>query len=436
MTLQQLQQQRLDNVRDDLQALGVDVAEPESRKELAMADALQQFADFVLLTDVDTCAAILDRHMDKTVGALQGGSDLHDIYRVSIEPNSAATELLNAFYASRQGRRCRDILTISKLRHYMLALCDKRRSTEKRYTKLGNFMFILCMGPVNGQVHHIDLMAPNLQLCLYMSEHAASTVVCEMDGPQISNSQQLLAYWEGRHGAAVPKLVHRILLDHSDTPLSKAWYTRHYGFWGSIDAHLQNFGQLYRPVKRRLSFEADPGTMQMGPGNSVHAGPPTTGPRMFAFAIGIPEHGDDDDRDSEENNGEVQYNPVLLHVDLCCILFTLMEMEYGDCSEQAASKEFLVDLLVPFVKQYPKETYQRLLGDDRAELRGWLGRLASTINDATSTRILLEEAAANDSIVCSPDVLRNPKKRSKRKSRRPKERSTGSVATGIVTTGT
>ena len=428
--------QRLDNVRDDLQALGVDVAEPESRKELAMANALREFADFVVVTDVDICTAILDRHMDKTVGALQGGSDRHDIYRVSIEPNSAATELLNAFYDSRQGKRCRDILTIPKLRHYMLALCDKRNSTRQRYTKLGNLMFILCTGPVNGQVHHIDLMAPNLQLCLYMSEHAASTVVCEMDGPQISNCQQLLAYWEAHHGA-VPELVHEILLNHSDTPLSKAWYTRHYGFWGSIDAHLRNFGQLYRPVKQKLSFEADPGTMQMGPGNSVHAGPPTTGPRMFAFAIGIPEHSDDDDGDSEENNGEVQYNPVLLHLDLCCILFTLLELEYGDWSEQAASKKFLVDLLVPFVKQYPKETYQRLLGDDRAELRDWLGRLVSTINDATSTRMLLEEAVMNDSILLySPDVLRNPKKWSKRKSRRPKERSTGSVATGIATTGT
>jgi hypothetical protein len=72
-------------------------------------------------------------------------------------------------------------------------------------------------------------------------------------------------------------------------------------------------------------------------GNEVHAGPPTSGPRMFAFAVAIPdlnfslnntERGDDHIAkfESDYNDGKVQHSPVLLHID---ILFSLLDCDYA-----------------------------------------------------------------------------------------------------------
>ena len=115
-------------------------------------------------------------------------------------------------------------------------------------------------------------------------------------------------------------------------------------------------------MARRLVLTCAPGTLLSAGGNDVHAGPPTSSPRMFAFAVGVP--ADAGDAPFTDGDGEVQYNAVLFHLDLCCVLF-------GRCD--AESKLFLLNRSGPLVSEHPDaESHSRQLGDARADLAGWL----------------------------------------------------------------
>ena len=145
---------------------------------------------------------------------------------------------------------------------------------------MNNIMFILTFGCTNGQVRHIDKMNPNLQICLYMSSDCPTTILYHLEEPDVINGEQLVAFWEETR--SVPGLIKSMLLNmHTSRKLSEQRHTRFFSFWGTIDAILDTFGKLYRPVSSSLSFRADPGVTLIAGGNEVHAGPPTTGPRMF-----------------------------------------------------------------------------------------------------------------------------------------------------------
>ena len=65
--------------------MGVDVMDPEGRREESMAESLEAFSSFVLGDEGrEACASIIDRHMDGSAGELQGGSEEHSVYRVTI----------------------------------------------------------------------------------------------------------------------------------------------------------------------------------------------------------------------------------------------------------------------------------------------------------------------------------------------------------------
>ena len=142
---------------------------------------------------------------------------------------------------------------------------------------------------------------------------------------------------------------------------------------------------------------------------------------------------DDDDENGDENeyganDGEVQYNPVLLHLDLCCILFGHLDFaprKFDDVDADAdaaaaRAKRFLLDRLVEAVRGAPDaEAYERQLGDDRADVRTWLSKLARSVDDAAAVEMLLADATASESLLFAPDVA---KKRKKRKYRRRKGR--------------
>jgi len=300
-------------------------------------------------------------------------------------------------------------------------------------------MFILTFGKTIGQVRHIDKMNPNLQICLYMSGDCPSTIVYHLEEPDVINGEQLVEYWEETR--SVPDLIKSMLLpEHTSRKLLEQHHTKFFSFWGSIDAILFTFGKLYRPVSSSLSFCADPGTTLIAGGNEVHAGPPTTGPRMFAFAVGIPEeeeesdgYGQDknanwNDSDDEDNDGEIQYCPALLHTDLVCILFITMELEFTERSEEhEGAKRFLLELLLELIEDQPQETYERLLPDDRAELRDWLGSVARSTMQGDSYKVdkFLVAALQSDSIFYSPDMggRRSGKNKKDRRRARRKKRN-------------
>lgn len=444
----------IQEIKNELNAMGAYVMEPEGEMEERMAEAFEAFTLFILEQEQEKCQAIIENHIGSSVGELAGGSNQHSIYRVLITDDDdedyhheAAVELIKEFHSSQQGKCYTNVLSIQKLRQYMLGMCEKRseiydiydsagnycNKSNNKYSKLGNFMFILSFGAINGQVRHIDNMAGNLQICLYMSSGCPSTILYAMDGLPITNYQELIERWETDEyfigtvsgQLQVPGLVKRILRERGDAALKK-WYLKYFSFWGTINEHLCVFGKLYQPVSRQFSLTVDPGTTLLAGGNEVHAGPPASQARMFAFAVGVPEEDNELNKQEhytkfENNNGEVQYSPVLLHVDLCSILFSMIDFEYGGQEdEHNEAKIFLLSILPRLARDYPKETYARQLDDDRMEVRDWLGRLVNSLeSDPEKLNRLVEQAAESDTMFYSPDVQKRRKKKKKR--RNPKD---------------
>lgn len=452
-------------IKYKLRSLGVDILGPRSDWEHEIAESLHAFSSFVLFDEVVKCQSIIESYLTSEdghcggVGVLQGGSEHASIYRLQIKDDdddedghdnrgsiAAAAELLLAFHSSPFGSRYRRKLTVAKVQQYMLNMCERWKQNRppgspesyREYTGLGNLMFILAFGEVSGQYRHIDNIDPNNQICCYMSEKCPSTIIYELGGPDIVCGEDLLLFWEDAFDDdAVPNLVREILAsksdDRLDAPFRQSYIPPRLAAWGSINATLSRFGKLYKPVKRSLSLSTDPGTTLVAGGNEVHAGPPTTGPRMFVFAVGIPEGGDevnafdlscnsDDERSNEEDSvnksgdGEVQYCPALLHMDVCTILFAMMHHEFTDrdISEHTDSKRFLLRVLVDFISENPKETYaQNLVDNKRRALWEWVQQLCERIELDSIYDDLLEEASKCDSIICGEIQARGVRKRSK-----------------------
>lgn len=429
----------VDDIKHELDRMGVDIFEPCSRFEESMSQAMDEFSFFVLNEEKDQCLEILENDINNggySVGELQGGSENHSIYRVSFpseeyeedysiskrhQSKNAAIQLLHAF--NNCSRKRKFILTIENIRQYMLAMCERR--SQKRggkYVDLGNLMFILQFGgPTSGQLLHIDNMTKNLQICLYMTQNCPSTIVYSMEGEAITNAHSLLLLWRKSHDS-IPPLVETILNERSDVNLKNKWYTRYFSFWKTLNYHLKCFGKLYQPVSFQCGLQTDPGTTLIAGGNEVHAGPPTNTSRMFAFAIGIPEDGfdEDDSYGGEDNDGEVQYSSVLLHIDFCCLFFTILDYEYSGLEYQhpvEESKRFLLNILLCLIKDYPVYVYLRQIDNERIELRKWLTSVLDTLENDTITNQLVEEAISSETIFFTPDVVC---RRLKKKKRNPK----------------
>ena len=397
-----------------------------------MAEGLEVFSSFVFDEEKELTLTILEKHLGRSVGLLQGGTEEDQIYRVKSitsdgDKDNASAELLKEFHVYSKNQYS-SILSVDKLQQYMIGMCDRRsqaRNDKERYKKLGNVMFILSFAPMVGQIRHIDSTDPNLQVCLYMSADCPSTIVYSLDdndgSEQITNTHELIKYWEVCN-QEVPSLVKEILLGIANFPLKNKYCTKYFSFWETVDHHLNSFGKLYFPVSRVLQIEdTQPGTTLIAGGNQVHAGPPTTSPRMFAFAIAIPEK----DESAEDIDGEVQYHPALLHLDLCSIIFSLMDDDnvstVDDARRQKDGKRFLIRMFPAFIREYPSEKYSELIGDDRGEVRGWLGMLVESANDALKVEQLIEEAVESQTMFCTPDVVKRlEKKRRKQKQKKQK----------------
>jgi len=430
-----------------LTEMGIDVFTPSSE----LASTFDEFSNFVLHQEKDTCLEILENDDSGCVGELQGGSDAYSIYRVSfptndddsnIEDNNAAVKLLNLFNKY-TGRSSKSALTLEKIKHYMLSMCA-RRSRERNcvsYASLGNIMFIMQFGgPTHGQVRHIDNMVPNVQICLYMSDCCPSTIVYEMDdgdGLPVTDGNSLIDFWERTKDKDIPQLIKDILQTNGDVKLKSKWYTKYFSHSDTLNSQLSCFGKLYQPVLYQLGLrETEPGTTLLAGGNEIHAGPPTTTDlgRMFAFAIGIPEEkeeeeesdsiDDDEETEDNENDGEVQYSPVLLHIDFCCLLFSILDYEYsnGDnVAEVQDAKHFLVEILIELIVDYPMKTYLLQIDEVRSGIRSWLEHVLERIENKQSINALVEDAVTSEVILYSPDVIIKRRKKKKSKKHRLKE---------------
>ncbi|KAL7542421.1 hypothetical protein ACHAWF_007172 [Thalassiosira exigua] len=443
-------------IKRELAEMGIDIFEPESRSEEIVARAFDEFSHFVLHREKDACLEILENDLRRggsSVGELQGGSDAYSIYRVSFPSSiddcngefsgnaqrnsNAAIQLLDLF-SQQKNRLNTSSLTIAKIEQYMLGMCD-RRSRERNcanYTSLGNLMFIMQFGgPTDGQVRHIDNMVPNIQICCYMSSTCPSTTVYAMDdgdGLLVTDGSSLVEFWDRqKNRIATPELVRDVLLRKGDISLKSKWYTKYFASWKTINSQLLCFGKLYQPVAYQLGMDqTEPGTTLLAGGNEIHAGPATTESRMFAFAIGIPQeaegaesHVEDVDED-DENDGEVQYSPVLLHIDFCCLLFSILDHEYKNPDIDGPvrdSKRFLVGVLMELIIDYPMKEYLLQIDEDRADIRTWLANILVRLEHGQSTSEIAEEAANSDRILYSPDVMKRRAKKKRSRSTVKKE---------------
>lgn len=428
-------------IKSELSEMGIDVFEPASASEKHLAQLFEDFSHFVLHSEREKCLEIIEDDLNNggmSVGELQGGSHLYSIYRVSFpeeeeddgqaDSNNAAVKLIY-YYNQQHGLSSKTSLTIGKIKQYMLGMCD-RRSRERNcrsYTSLGNLMFILQLGgPTNGQVRHIDNMVPNLQICLYMSSECPSTVVYAMDdgdGLPVTDASTLIDFWE-RRGKVVPETLKEVLIRHGDTKLMSK-HTKYLG-WSTINLQLLCFGKLYQPVEYQLGLLTEPGTTLLAGGNEIHAGPPTKHSRMFAFAIGVPaDEGVDledglDDADTGQNDGEVQYSPVLFHIDFCCLLFSMLDHENTSSEKEGLvneSKHFLVELLVELIRDYPMNEYLLQINQEREDVRAWLESILSRITDGLLVNGQVEEAVRSDRILYTPDLIKRRPKKGKRRQR-------------------
>ena len=430
---------RDEDLAEELRDLGVTIEVPESAKEESFSNTLEALAQFVLSDASDQTIRLLSQENDASVGELSGGNTEQSIYRLSFheegcDQKGAAEHLVESFNESHH----QTPFSLPKLKQYMLQMCNKRND-GRVYDRLGNLMFILSLGPVHGQVRHIDHMNPNLQICLYMSRECPSTIIYDMAGIPINSCVDLLDHWTSASPTPLPRALDRILRTLGDVPLETIPCARFFASsWRSLNRHLRNFGRLYQPVSRQLQLKAcDPGTTLIAGGsNHVHAGPPASSPRMFAFATGIPEDVVDktqsklesiDDED-DDNDGEVQYSPALLHLDFSCIVFGMLDFDEDfsieDEMEIRSAKQFLLDQLVSLLKEYPGETYEQQLGEKRQLLKDWLQRLVLVLESPREIQSLLEEALISDALMYSPDVQTNAFRKFKEKHLKKKHRKT------------
>ena len=260
-----------------------------------------------------------------------------------------------------------------------------------------------------------------------MSKNCPSTVVYSMDdqqGPAVTDGRTLIEFWH-RQRRETPNLVEKILLDWGDRNLRNKWHTRYFSRWISINKQLHCFGRLYQNVEYQLGLDGTaPGTTLIAGGNEIHAGPPTgEAGRMFAFSVAKPSDSDGYQKIEDEGEGETQYNPLLLHLDFCCIAFSILDYELASPSngqEIRESKTFLIRLLVEAIHDYPMQEYLLQICPSRTGVLDWLTKTLSKIEYGSSLEDLVEDAVSSRDIFYSPDVVkRNGKKRGRRKAKRP-----------------
>ena len=103
-----------------------------------------------------------------------------------------------------------------------------------------------------------------------------------------------------------------------------------------------------------------------------------------------------------------------------------MEVEFSDrVEEHDDAKQFLLELLRELIEDQPQETYERLLPDDRSELRDWLGSVArATVgHDSYEVDSLMGMALKSDTIFFPPDRFGSKTKKEKRRANRRKKKN-------------
>jgi hypothetical protein len=169
-----------------------------------------------------------------------------------------------------------------------------------------------------------------------------------------------------------------------------------------------------------------PGTTLIAGGNEVDAGPPTGSPRMFVFGVGVLDIGrkevsrnniytsndnstdinidihNHNHNDREDNDREVQYSPVLLHIDFYTLIFCILRhsRDLAKKNEEAhlEAKIFLLQILIELVKDYHMRGYLFQIGADHSALLSWFEEMLNHLNEKELVDRLIDNAINSDEI--------------------------------------
>jgi len=254
--------------------------------------------------------------------------------------------------------------TAIEAKDYILNYCrlqakmDPRLTTDKNNNKIDyefqNFSLLVSLYRCPAQTPHIDLVLPNYQFGLFVSDGTEGTYFVEPTGQEdmhtnsletISTPDDVIHLWETTDVFCdgqcpnVPPAVVNALKNHDAVPFL-------IGCFGNV-LHPEQKLKARMITKKKIPV----GTLASLPGSVVHAGPKTSGPRTILFFSGTPSTGT-----IESYMPDSQYNgPTLATQIVSCLWISDGIGTY--------ERAYLLRLLTRYIEQTTIRDVSRLLGE-------------------------------------------------------------------------
>jgi len=276
------------------------IIEPPASGDPAVA-LLKQLNAFLETKPVREKLKDLTRENDKSVRVIQGNR-----FEIFLQARSKVSTVFDwiASEMIEQGKVNEGYTTPQKIKdtifNYAKSQAKKDSRLKNHVYKFDNFSLLVSYGKVDAQFEHIDLLQPNHQFGLVVTDKSHGTIVYKPAYP-VRNVQQLKQAWKDLPGS-----------------VAKAIQNNH------IARHLvEQFGDVLCPQIQEVSPMArtlKTGTLCSLPGSIIHAGPACRKFRAVLFFSAWP-----------ENHAAAEYNPDTQYFAplLCCDLVSLLWSQLG-----------------------------------------------------------------------------------------------------------
>lgn len=258
---------------------------------------------------------------------------------------------------------------------------DPRIRDSNTEFKFGNFSLILSYGDVPAQAPHVDLLAPNYQFVLCLTDGSPSTYFYDMpEKDRIRSVQDLRRLWESiqeSHEDPFPENLASILEKCPD-----------------FLALLNDFGDVFHPnstfkkIKRCLD-SVRVGTVLSLPGGVVHAGPATESFRAVLFFSAVPI--------SCLAPVVAEYNPDTQFSSVLLAGFTLL-ISWRCIGMTKEARLYLLRRLAMYVRQADVKTGWDRHFHHEAKLREVVRKIAAIANPKKLDALLKKHAELADMI--------------------------------------
>lgn len=245
--------------------------------------------------------------------------------------------------------------------------------------KFGNFSLIMSYGEAPAQAPHVDLLAPNHQFVLCLSDGSPSTNFYDLgDEDRIRSVADLRRLWEGmsgEHEGLFPQNLAKILEGSTD-----------------FMSLIQDFGDVFHPnstfkrIERRVD-SVPVGTVLSLPGGVVHAGPATVSFRAVLFFSAVPI--------IDQVPLTVEYNPDTQFASVLLAGFTIL-VSWRCLGMTTEDRLYLLRRLAVYVRDADvKKGWERHFHNEPT-LRDVVKKMAATANPKKLEECLVEHAAKED----------------------------------------